>query len=115
MHLHMRMPKPPHNRDGPLPFNATDIAKFPTLVLTLPGEDGATLELKGEDYLQNTGSTDPATGLSYYTLAIGAGKKANMFLLGQVFLRKYYTEFDNQNGRLGFAPAIPDCQEAVGL
>ena len=72
-------------------------------------------QLKGDDYLQNTGSTDPATGLSYYSLAIGAGKKANMFLLGQVFLRKYYTEFDVQNGRLGFAPAVPDCQKAVGL
>ncbi len=82
-------------------------------MLKLPG--GPTLELKGEDYLLPTGSTDPATGLVYCTFGIGAAKRPGMFLLGQVFLRKLYTEFDVDNGRLGFAPAVADCQKAVGL
>ena len=30
-------------------------------------------------------------------------------------LQNYYTEFDPQNKRLGFAPAVPDCRKAAGL
>lgn len=102
----------PH-RDDPLPFTTEHIARFPALVLQLP--NGPTLELRGEDYLQSSGETDPETGMAYYSLAFKATKRPNMFLLGQLFLRKYYTEFDVQNGRLGFAPAVADCYKAVGL
>lgn len=101
------------NRTDPVPFTAAEIDKFPPLVLTLP--DGPTLELKGSDYLQSSGNVDAATGMAYYSLAFNVGKKPNMFLLGQLFLRKLYTEFDVQNGRLGFAPAVADCYKAAGL
>lgn len=101
------------NRQGALPFNASDVARFPTLALALPG--GPKLELHGRDYLLPTGATDAATGLPLYALAITPVKPLNWFILGQAVLRKYYTELDAQGGRLGFAPTVADCHGAVGL
>ena len=99
-----------------LAFDASDIARFPMLTLTLP--NGATLELKGEDYLQRKG-TDPDTGMPLYWCAVGLpeenGTPSNVFTLGQLFLRKLYAEFDAENGRMDFATPVADCQKAAGF
>lgn len=100
--------------DAPLALNATDLAALPALALTLAG-DGAVLTLEGNDYLQPLGDPDPATGVSQYYFALQRGKRPDKLLLGQVVLRRYYAEFDAQNGRVGFAPAVQDCYKAAGL
>lgn len=99
--------------DAPLALNATDLAGLPTLTLTVPG--GAVLALEGSDYLQPLGEADPATGLPLHYFALRPGRRPDFFLLGQVVLRKMYTEFDAEKGRVGFAPAVADCYKAAGL
>ena len=95
-----------------LPFNATDIARLPTLTFTLP--NGPILELKGEDYLCKEGE-DPDTGLPLYWLVLRQGSSFSSFLMGQALLRKLYAEFDAENGRMGFATPVADCQKAAGF
>lgn len=99
--------------DAPLALNATELATLPTLTLALPG--GAVLALEGSDYLQPLGQADPATALPLHYFALRPARRPDFFLLGQVVLRKLYTEFDAGNGRVGFAPAVPDCYRAAGL
>lgn len=100
--------------EAPLPWNTTDIARLPALTVTLPG--GATLELRGEDYMQPIETAgDAGAGLAYYYFALQPLQRPDRFLLGQVVLRRYYVEFDVTSTRVGFAPAVPDCHRAVGL
>ena len=32
--------------------------------------------------------------------------KNDMFVLGDIFMRKFYTVFDREHDRVGFAPAV---------
>jgi hypothetical protein len=112
----------PPNRNEVAPFTAEELARLPTLAFKLP--DGPTLELEGKDYMMPVADDyidlidvdiDPDEGLTYYFLGIVPNESKSVSLLGQLVLRRYYTEYDVANERLGFAPAVADCQAAVGL
>jgi hypothetical protein len=70
------------------------VGSFPTVSVVL---DGATLEITGEDYLVKM-----IDGTRCYGIA-NSGPK-NLLIIGDVIMQKYYTLFDNVNGRLGWAP-----------
>lgn len=101
-----------HSSGAYLPFNASDIARLPALTFALP--NGPTLTLEAEDYLFQV-TTDPVTGLPLRTLGLQPFIGKNFFILGQVLTRKFYTEFDAEGARIGFAPAVPDCYKAAGV
>ena len=58
-------------------------------------------ELEADDYIlklpDNDGNIVCVSGF------IGGGKKFPFWILGDIFIRKYYTEFDVENLRVGFA------------
>ena len=98
--------------DSIVTFNATDIPKLPTLKLKATG--GVELELRPEDYMYQVSKKVHKDGTAEYGLAFN-GTTAGEFLLGQVLLRRYYVEFDNEGRRMGFAKAVKDCKGAAGL
>lgn len=116
------MPKSLVYSDVAVPYTEEEIARFPTLTFTLPG--GPTLELAGKDYMTALSEEDEAAvtadmdvedGRKHYSFGFVPTESRKFFLLGQLVLRKYYTEFDVDSKRMGFAPAVADCQKAVGL
>ena len=50
------------------------------------------------------GSGDPVTACASTVMAMDISKE--MFLVGDVFMRKFYTIFDRENDRIGLATAI---------
>jgi hypothetical protein len=61
--------------------------------------NGKTLELRGEDYLEHSDD-----GCEFLLASAGGGKGPSL-VLGYPFLRRYYTVFDQEHGRIGFALA----------
>jgi len=70
-------------------------SKMPTIGFKIAGE---TMELAPEDYLEHT-----QDGCHVGIMSIAEAKP--VVLLGYPFLRKYYTVFDKEQGRVGFALA----------
>ena len=50
------------------------------------------------------GSGDPVTACASTVMAMDISKE--MFLVGDVFMRKFYTIFDRENDKVGLATAI---------
>jgi hypothetical protein len=50
------------------------------------------------------GSGDPVTACASTVMAMDISKE--MFLVGDVFMRKFYTIFDRDNDRIGIATAV---------
>lgn len=105
-----------------VPFADEELARLPTLTLKFPG--GPALELQSQDYMMRARDEDiemagvdidPEDTRGYYRLAIDYMNSKGFFLLGQTVLRKFYTEFDVDNKRVGFAPAVADCVKAAAL
>ena len=105
-----------------VPFADEELARLPTLTLKFPG--GPALELQSQDYMMRARDEDiemagvdidPEDTRGYYRLAIDYINSKGFFLLGQTVLRKFYTEFDVDNKRVGFAPAVADCVKAAAL
>lgn len=71
--------------------------------------------LAAEDADAIQSDIDPDDGRTFYSLGIGPTDSKGFFVLGQLFLRKYYIEYDIDNKRVGFAPAVADCVKAAGL
>ena len=65
-----------------------------------------TLVLRGEDYVKQRG---PLAAMGYCALAIEPFgtemDENNMWILGEVFMRKIFTVFDQTNRKIGLAPA----------
>jgi len=87
---------------GEYTIDCAAIAQLPKLTLSI---GGCPFELSGEDYVLKVsagGQTECLLGMSAIDVPAPRGP---LWILGDVFLRKYYTLFDFGGSRLGFALA----------
>jgi hypothetical protein len=81
-------------------FYAVDCTQdLPTLSFTMGGRD---YDLEPDDYILERYQEGRA---SLCVLAFGDSPASSLWVLGDVFMRKYYVQFDWGNKRLGFATA----------
>lgn len=77
-------------------IDCSKIDSVPTLDFTIAGK---TYSLSGKDYIINSGGTC-LFGMIGIDVPAPAGP---LWILGDVFIRKYYTIFDMENNQIGFA------------
>eukprot|EP01027_Heterolobosea_sp_BB2_P024116 GEZU01036300.1.p1 GENE.GEZU01036300.1~~GEZU01036300.1.p1 ORF type:complete len:234 (-),score=72.71 GEZU01036300.1:82-783(-) len=87
------------------PMTSEDIAKFPSVEVTLRGVENAPFVLRGEDYLIQ----HPDLGAGTYCLGIQSSGLGGFTILGNVFQNPHYIVFDRANMRLGVARRSQNC------
>ncbi|KAI9474035.1 MAG: aspartic peptidase domain-containing protein [Benjaminiella poitrasii] len=99
--IHSRIQDSKANADGTYQIPCALKGKLPNLVLTVNGHN---LSLSSEDYILIPSSKNSAMCISGIE---GANVNTdNHWILGNVFMKAYYTVFDMDNKRLGFAKSI---------
>jgi len=78
-------------------IDCSKAAGLPDLDITIGGKN---FPLKGSDYILNV-SGQCLLGM----MGMDLSREGLSLILGDVFIRKYYTVFDQGNARVGFAPA----------
>ncbi|EAR83040.1 eukaryotic aspartyl protease (macronuclear) [Tetrahymena thermophila SB210] len=84
----------------PSTIDCYNITGFPSIFINFDGDD---YELLPEDYIYSytyKGVLNCRLGIKYFQL-----KNPGQIILGDTFMRKYYTYFDKTNNRIGFAKA----------
>lgn len=79
-------------------IDCSKIDSLPDIVIEFGGQ---TFTLTGKDYTINVENVECLFGMTGINIPAPAGP---LWILGDVFIRKYYTAFDYGNQRLGFAP-----------
>jgi len=81
-----------------------DLSKYPNIVVNLCGTE---YTLEPEDYLEDY--------IDFYLVMIEGMADFYYVLLGNTFMRKYYTVFDQDNNRMGFALAAVESDEEENI
>ncbi len=82
-------------------------AHFPPLIITIAGKE---MEIPAEDYLYPAGDKKLKISDKYYILIvpINMGYFKRLALFGDLFMRRYYTLFNEDDMTIGFAKAQRD-------
>ena len=92
-----QIPSSSYLGSGAYAVACSEVSKLPSLNFTIAGKQ---FSLSGPDYTvfyTSSGATACVLGIESFS--------GNLWILGDVFLRKYYTVFDYGNAQIGFALA----------
>jgi len=81
-------------------IDCSKVPSLPTLSFVI---GGVSFNLTGSDYVINVENVMCLFGFTGIDMPAPRGP---LWIMGDVFIRKYYTVFDYGNSRLGFAPAV---------
>jgi cathepsin D len=82
---------------------------LPTLTMTISGVD---FTLSGSDMILKVSSDGVDVCIST-VIGLDLPGHPDYMILGDVFLRRFYSEFDGEGKRVGFAPAVPSATAKV--
>ncbi|KYM89448.1 Lysosomal aspartic protease [Atta colombica] len=88
--------------EGELIVDCDKISNLPYIYFFLGGK---LFELTGEDYIIKLEQINKTKCISAFKSTNTGKDMETMWILGNVFLRRYYVEFDMENYRVGIAPA----------
>jgi cathepsin D len=80
--------------------NCNSVSSLPTLSFVF---NGKSFPLTGADYTFQAGTSDTGEALCFVGLQTSSPGDGPQWIIGEVFLDNYYTEFDVGNSRVGFA------------